>query len=91
MLKTAQILIFGHVQGVGFRYGVSEKARDLNLKGWVRNTENGSVEIMASGQEKDLKRLIKWCYNGVEGAEVEKVETEWKEHFGEFNNFLIYS
>jgi acylphosphatase len=47
-------LIQGRVQGVGFRWFVNREASELNLRGWVRNTEEGDVEVLASGKESDL-------------------------------------
>jgi hypothetical protein len=43
-------LIQGRVQGVGFRWYVNREASELNLRGWVRNTEEGDVEVLASGK-----------------------------------------
>ena len=43
-------LIQGRVQGVGFRWYVNREASELNLRGWVRNTEEGDVEVFASAR-----------------------------------------
>ncbi len=51
-------VVEGHVQGVGFRYFVLTKAQHLNLTGWVRNTAEGNVEVMAEGERVDLDDLI---------------------------------
>jgi len=50
--------IYGNVQGVGFRATTYQIARNLNLKGFVRNKEDNSVEILAQGEKKDLEQLI---------------------------------
>ena len=50
-------LIQGRVQGVGFRWFVHREASELDLRGWVRNTEDGDVEVVASGDEADLAEL----------------------------------
>lgn len=89
MLKRVKIKVFGDVQGVFFRYSAKEKARQWGLKGWVKNVENGTVEIVAEGKEENLKKFIDWCYVGPPLARVEKTEIEWGEASGEFNNFII--
>ena len=50
-------LIQGRVQGVGFRWFVHREASELDLRGWVRNTEDGDVEVVAHGEEADLAEL----------------------------------
>lgn len=81
--------IFGRVQGVFFRDFVQRKAKELNLSGWVENEPDGTVQIVAEGEEKDLKELIEWCRaGGTEYARVDKVNIEWMEPSGQFNNFI---
>lgn len=89
MVKKIKIKVFGEVQGVFFRYSTKEKANQLELKGWVRNVEDGTVEIMAEGEEEKLKKFIDWCYIGPPAAKVEKMEIEWQEAEGEFEIFEI--
>ena len=72
-----------------FRQSARKKAIELGLVGWVKNLPDGKVEIMAEGEEKDLKSLVDWCYNGPKGAEVEKVNAEWDAYNGKFNHFEI--
>ena len=64
MDKRIQLIVKGKVQGVFFRDYTSRKARELGLKGTVRNRSDGAVEIHAQGQESQLKELEKWCWNG---------------------------
>jgi acylphosphatase len=75
-LKRVKIKIFGSVQGVFFRYSAQEKARQLGLKGWAKNTEDGAVEIMAEGEKENLKKFIDWCYIGPPTAKISKIEME---------------
>jgi acylphosphatase len=66
-------LIKGRVQGVGFRWFVHREAAALNLRGWVRNTEDGHVEVVAAGDEKDLAELTKAIHQGSRGSRVDAV------------------
>jgi acylphosphatase len=81
--------IIGRVQGVGFRFSAVDEARRLGLTGWVRNTRNGDVEVVAEGQEPQLQRFINWCHSGPPGALVREVEENWLPRTGEFDSFGI--
>ena len=76
-MKAAKILIYGKVQGVFFRASTKSKAIEHNIRGWCRNTDKGQVEIFAQGYYKNLNEFFKWCNEGSELAEVEKVEVEF--------------
>lgn len=64
-------LIRGRVQGVGFRWFVHREASELDLRGWVRNTEDGDVEVVASGNADDLADLRSSLRRGPRGARVD--------------------
>jgi len=81
--------IIGLVQGIGYRYAVQKKAQKLGFTGYIRNMADGSVEVMAEGDEKALKSFIQWCYNGVGSASVQKIIKSWSEGTGEFSDFVI--
>jgi len=66
-------LIRGRVQGVGFRWFVHREASDLDLRGWVRNTEDGDVEVVASGTETDLAELRASLRSGPRGSRVDRL------------------
>ncbi len=62
MLKIhLDIFVTGRVQGVGFRYSCSQKAKNLNLTGWVRNEPDGGVSLAVEGQNSDLEKFVEWC------------------------------
>lgn len=83
------IFISGDVQGVFFRAGTQTEARRLGLVGWVRNTEDGRVEVLAEGERSALEKLLEWCSHGPAGASVTKTEHEWLESKNEFRDFWI--
>jgi len=66
-------LIRGRVQGVGFRWFVHREASELDLRGWVRNTEDGDVEVVASGAPGDLAELRASLRRGPRGSRVDHV------------------
>jgi acylphosphatase len=89
MQKQVILKIYGKVQGVFFRDSSRMKAKELGLSGWVGNEPDGTVQIVAEGSDKDLNRMIDWCKNGPDNAEVEKVNVEWGNFTGKFIGFLI--
>ena len=66
-------LIQGRVQGVGFRWFVHREASELDLRGWVRNTEDGNVEVVAAGTLEDLAELRASLRRGPRGSRVDHV------------------
>ena len=66
-------LIQGRVQGVGFRWFVQREASELELRGWVRNTEDGHVEVLAAGNPADLEELRQSLKRGPRGSRVDRV------------------
>jgi acylphosphatase len=67
------LLVKGRVQGVGFRWFVHREAAEIGLRGWVRNTGDGHVEIVAAGDEKDLNELKAAVRKGSRGSRVDRV------------------
>ncbi|WP_163969799.1 acylphosphatase [Oceanobacillus halotolerans] len=59
------IIVIGRVQGVGFRYATQQKARQLNLNGWIQNKEDGTVEIEVEGDSTKMEELINAIKSGL--------------------------
>jgi acylphosphatase len=72
-IMVLHFLIQGRVQGVGFRWFVHREASELDLRGWVRNTEDGDVEVVASGSSEDLSELRDSLRRGPRGARVDRL------------------
>ena len=69
------MLIFGKVQGVGFRYWLYEKAIKKNIRGWVKNTIQGQVEALLIGDDdENVNDLIKQCGRGPHSSNVTQVK-----------------
>jgi acylphosphatase len=79
----------GRVQGVGFRAFVEQSAEALELKGWVRNRWDGSVEVVAEGQRQDLEKLLAALRRGPRASGVSEVCFEWQAAAGEFTYFSV--
>jgi acylphosphatase len=87
--KRIQLFVRGRVQGVFFRATAQREARRLGLTGWVRNRNDGSVEIVAEGDEDAVKELASWANHGPSAARVDNVDIRWRGYTGEFSEFSI--
>ncbi len=74
--KARKWFISGRVQGVGFRIFVQHKATALGLEGWARNTDDGQVEVYATGTEDRLEDLAAALHAGPRMADVRGVEQQ---------------
>ncbi|HQE93548.1 MAG TPA: acylphosphatase [Anaerolineae bacterium] len=74
---AVHIVVHGEVQGVGFRSFVQARALALNIGGWVRNCEEGTVEIWAEGPHDTLQRLIQEVQRGPRHGLVSHLDIEW--------------
>lgn len=88
-MKRVHLMISGRVQGVFFRHNTNIEANRLGLKGFVRNTEDGNVEVIAEGPEDKIKQLISFCRKGPAGAEVAGIKIAYETPKGEFNGFGV--
>jgi acylphosphatase len=88
-LVRAHVFISGRVQGVSFRAYTRDRAREAQVKGWVRNLSDGRVEAVFEGPRPAVQKLISWCYSGPSQAQVERVEVHWEEPTGKEGVFSI--
>jgi len=87
-MQTVKIIVIGKVQGVFYRQSTREKAIGLGIKGTVRNCDDDSVEIIATGTREQLDKLITWCKQGPPRAKVSDVTIQ-ELSLQSFNNFSI--
>ncbi len=83
------LIVEGRVQRIWFRESTRIKATELDVKGWVKNRSDGSVEIIAEGQEESIMEFIEWCHDGPPHAVVTNVTRTSQEYINEFNSFTI--
>jgi len=74
MTIARRLIIYGRVQGVGFRAFVHGHAQKLGLDGFVRNRMDGTVEALVVGEEEKIDMLIAHCHEGPPASRVSKVE-----------------
>jgi acylphosphatase len=86
-MERLHAVVRGDVQGVGFRYFVQRKARQLDLRGWVRNNDDGSVEVVAEGERAALEQLKRALDEGPRMARVDRVDVEWSAATGTLQAF----
>ena len=86
-MERLHAVIRGDVQGVGFRYFVLRKAHQLGLRGWVRNNDDGTVELVAEGARQDLEQLKRAVEEGPRMARVDRVDTSWQSATGNLDRF----
>ena len=89
MKTRAHVAISGRVQGVFFRSRTKREADSRDVKGWVRNRDDGGVEAVFEGEEEAVKAMVEFCKRGPLGAKVMNVDTMWEDYAGEFGEFEI--
>jgi acylphosphatase len=75
-MKTFSIIVSGLVQGVFYRQSVQEFAASIGISGSVKNNPDGTVQIVATGLDDQLKKLVSWCQHGPPKARVASVKVE---------------
>jgi len=88
MKKAIRLYISGTVQGLFFRGFVKEHAEKVGVKGFVRNLEDGRVEVFLEGNPSEVKKMIILCKKGPRHAEIKKVE-EKSERFQDLKSFKV--
>jgi acylphosphatase len=78
-MKRAEVTVHGMVQGVFFRVETRDRARSLDLSGWVTNAPDGTVRAAFEGDDERVESMVEWCRRGPNGAHVEDVDVIWGE------------
>jgi acylphosphatase len=88
-MKRFRASVRGRVQGVGFRAFAAREARRLGVNGWVRNEPDGSVLILAEGEDAAADAFLAWLRHGPSSAHVRSVDPEWLTAAGDLASFEI--
>lgn len=89
MKSRAQITVSGLVQGVGFRWFVQKRAAELDLRGFVKNLDDGNVYAEAEGEQTVIEMLIEKIKKGPSFSRVKDVHVQWKDPENRFSEFSI--
>lgn len=89
MKVQVSVRVSGVVQGVGFRYFVKKNANKLGLSGYAKNNDDGTVLVVAEGDEADLLIMVELCKQGPQRAFVKEVFVSWGEATGMADFFTI--
>jgi acylphosphatase len=81
--------VSGMVQGVNFRSNTTRFAKSLGITGWVRNLDDGRVEVVAEGERDKIDKLIEFLKNGPPFSRVDELDLKKEEYKGEFRDFSI--
>lgn len=82
-------LVSGKVQGVFFRSSTKKRADELHLTGWVRNLDDGRVEAVFEGEQKNIDKMVEWSRKGPTYADVKDVQLISEKYIGEFKDFSV--
>ena len=82
-MKRAEVTVHGMVQGVFFRVETRDRARSLDLSGWVANAPDGTVRAAFEGDDERVESMVEWCRRGPSGARVSGVDVTWGKLEGE--------
>ncbi len=88
-LVHLRALVHGKVQGVNYRAFTFRAARSLSVKGYVRNTRSGDVELEAEGERADMDKMLQQLKAGPLEAEVDSIDTEWSAYGGKYKTFEV--
>jgi len=75
-MKTVRAIVTGRVQGVWFRASTRDAAQRIDVYGWARNLPDGTVEIVAQGDDDQVEELIEWARQGPPQARVTSLQVE---------------
>jgi len=89
MKSRVHVIISGRVQGVWFRASTRDKAQQLGLKGWVKNTPEGNVEAIFEGEEKTVNEMLEWCNHGPPLAEVKNLDVKKQKPSNDLDEFHV--
>lgn len=89
MRKRTHVFYSGRVQGVGFRYSAREVACGFEVTGSVRNLPDGRVELVAEGDEEEVKAFLEAIHHSQLGNYIRGEDVNWGQASGEFTRFEI--
>jgi acylphosphatase len=83
------VFVSGIVQGVGFRAYIQNQARRNQIQGWIKNLNDGRVEVLLVGSKENTLEMIKLCKRGSPWSKVSDVQVNWKNIQDDYDSFSI--
>ena len=87
--SAAEIIVEGHVHGVGYRNFAQRKAAQLGLRGYVMNLKDGRVRVRVEGGREVIEELARDLHKGPPLAHVESLSVAWRPPTGRFTSFEV--
>lgn len=87
--RRAHVFYSGRVQGVGFRYTAEGAAHKAGLRGFVRNLQDGRVEVVCEGAQEKIDLFLAEIQEGPMGRHIQKTDCRWEEPTGSFTDFTV--
>lgn len=88
-MKRVRILIEGKLQGANFRYHTQQEAQKLGLTGFVRNLSDGRIEIDAQGDDASVEKILAWCQEGPQSAQLKSILFRYDEPAEHGTDFVV--
>ncbi|MBE7551962.1 MAG: acylphosphatase [Anaerolineales bacterium] len=88
-MKRVRILIEGKLQGANFRYHTQQEAQKLGLAGFVRNLSDGRIEIDAQGDDESVEKMLAWCQEGPQSAQLKSILFRYDEPSEHGTDFIV--
>lgn len=88
-MKTLRVYISGTVQGVMFRKYIEEQANKIGVRGFVRNMEDGRVEVIIEGIDEKVREMLEVCKTGTQHAKIRDIQVQEIKYQG-FEGFKIF-
>lgn len=89
MRKRAHVFFTGRVQGVGFRYSTRQVAQGYEVTGFVRNLDDGRVELIAEAEEDEARAFLAGLHESQLGSHIRSETVDWQPATGEYKGFQI--
>jgi|TARA_B100001750_G_C15415545_1_gene550079 acylphosphatase len=81
--------VTGRVQGVFFRQATRVTAIKNNVTGWIKNLDDGRVEVLIEGEDKSVDSVIEWCNYGPANSRVDNIQVNTEDYSGKFESFEV--
>lgn len=88
MKKQVHVFFSGRVQGVGFRFSAVHLAEELGVSGWVKNLDDGQVEVVAESDEEQLQLFLERLRQTF-SRYIRDVQAEWLDAAGRYPDFQV--